>query len=98
MPQLRVHISYRDEQFSSFFTRYSRRHISRMSHSVFICCLGLVLYLATPTSAVLADEEKAELIQAHNFYRSKVQPTATDMVAMVSEERGGGEREGRGGE
>lgn len=55
-----------------------------MSRIMSITFLGLLLYLATPTDAMLADEEKEELVKAHDFYRSKVQPTATDMVAMVS--------------
>lgn len=54
-----------------------------MSSITFATFLGVVLYLATPTSSLLADEEKEEVIRAHNFYRSKVQPTATDMVEMV---------------
>jgi hypothetical protein len=54
-----------------------------MSNIILATFLGLVLYLATPTNASLTDDDKAELIRAHNFYRSKVQPTATDMVEMV---------------
>ena len=56
-----------------------------MSRIALVTILGALFYLATPTSAVLSDEEKEELIRAHNFYRGKVQPTATDMLAMVSE-------------
>lgn len=56
-----------------------------MSNIVLATFLGLVLYLATPTSATLAEEEQKELIRGHNLYRSKVQPTATDMVELVRE-------------
>lgn len=55
-----------------------------MSRIALVAFLGLVLYHAMPTSAVFTEEEEEEVIRAHNFYRSKVQPTATDMLAMVS--------------
>lgn len=45
--------------------------------------LPALLYLATPTNAALSDDEKAELIRAHNFYRAKAKPTPTNMVALV---------------
>lgn len=51
---------------------------------LFVTLYALVLCLATPTSAKLSDDEQFELIKAHNFYRSKAQPTPTDMVALVS--------------
>lgn len=53
-----------------------------MSSVAYATFLGMVLYLATPTSA-FTEEDQSEVIRAHNFYRSKVQPTATDMVEMV---------------
>lgn len=34
--------------------------------------------------AVLNDEQKAEILEAQNYFRSIVDPIATDMAALVS--------------
>lgn len=62
----------------------------------FTISLVLALCLATPTSASLTEDDMKELIQAHNFYRAKAQPTPTDMVALVRRGWVGGGRRGEG--
>lgn len=52
-----------------------------------ICVVSLVVvasYLVKPSGAVMSDDNKDEILRAHNFYRSRVSPTPTDMVALVS--------------
>ena len=44
----------------------------------------LVSVCAIPSFAALTDEQKDELLKAHNHYRSRVSPTATNMAALVS--------------
>lgn len=63
-----------------------------MSHCVVF--FVSILCLVTSGNATLSDEDKEELIRAHNFYRAKAKPTPSDMVALVSQ---GGRREGGGG-
>lgn len=60
-----------------------------MSHCVVF--FVSILCLVTSGNATLSDEDKEELIRAHNFYRAKAKPTPSDMVALVSQ---GGRREG----
>lgn len=45
-----------------------------------LCCLCVFL---SEASAKLTDDQRATLLQAHNFYRASVSPSAADMQAMV---------------
>lgn len=47
----------------------------------------LVSVCAIPSFAALTDEQKDELLKAHNHYRSRVSPTATNMAALVWDEQ-----------
>jgi len=62
-----------------------------MASSRFMALLmaGVVCFLVRPSQAVLSSDEKAEILRAHNFFRSKAKPTPTDMVALVRDIRGG---------
>ncbi|KAL5467540.1 hypothetical protein EMCRGX_G031786 [Ephydatia muelleri] len=44
-----------------------------------LCCLCVFL---SEASAKLTDDQRATLLQAHNFYRASVSPSAADMQAM----------------
>ena len=44
-------------------------------------CIMLMLAV---TQARLSDEEKEEIVRAHNYFRGKVDPIATNMEEMVS--------------
>ena len=45
--------------------------------------ISMLLFLGF-AEAGLSDEEKEELVRAHNFYRGKVDPIATNMEQMVN--------------
>lgn len=45
--------------------------------------LVMVVYCIVPSEAILSDDQKEEMLKAHNFYRSKVSPIATNMAALV---------------
>ena len=49
--------------------------------------LGFVLlvavYSVAPSEAKLSNDQQEEILKAHNFYRSKVSPIATNMAALV---------------
>ncbi len=55
-----------------------------MVTTLVIVALVAVLAVA-PSSAYLSDDQKEELIDAHNFYRSRVSPIATNMARLVRE-------------
>lgn len=57
-----------------------------MDRSIFVVAtlLLIVVCLSSPSRASLTDDDKDELLGAHNFYRSKVSPTATNMAKLVS--------------
>ena len=44
---------------------------------------GIVVVFLGLANASLSDEEKEEIVRAHNFYRGKVDPIATNMEQMV---------------
>lgn len=48
--------------------------------------LGVVALVAVlvPSNAYLTDDQKEELLNAQNFYRSRVSPIATNMAQLVS--------------
>ena len=51
--------------------------------------LAAALFLASvcsPSDALLTDDDKDELLKAHNFYRGRVSPIATNMAKLVSPE------------
>lgn len=54
---------------------------------VYKVVLGAVLLLAVysvaPSEAKLSDDQREEVLNAHNIYRSKVSPVATNMAALV---------------
>lgn len=43
-----------------------------------------VIAILNFTKARITDEEKQEIVRAHNYYRGKVDPLATNMEQMVS--------------
>ena len=51
------------------------------------CVLGIAVVISAllfPTvDAKLTDEEKEEIVNAHNHFRGKVDPVATNMEVMV---------------
>ena len=47
------------------------------------CVSVLLLSLLTSAHARLTDEEKEEIVRAHNYYRGRVDPIATNMEQMV---------------
>lgn len=49
-----------------------------------LAVLLLLSYTSTSTRAALRDEEKEEILSAHNHYRGIVDPVATNMQKMVS--------------
>ena len=56
--------------------------------SKIIYAVALVLvasYFVRPSEAVLSDNDKYEILRAHNIFRSRATPTPTDMVALVRE-------------
>ena len=57
-----------------------------MSSSVLYAVALIVVasFVVKLSGAVLSDQEKYEILTAHNLYRSKVTPTSSDMVALVS--------------
>ena len=48
-----------------------------------LCYVISMLVFLGLASANLSDEEKEEIVRAHNFYRGKVDPIATNMEQMV---------------
>ena len=49
-----------------------------------VCSASVVLLsLLISAHARLTDEEKEEIVRAHNYYRGKVDPIATNMEQMV---------------
>lgn len=54
------------------------------SSRIFLAALLLLSYTLTITRAALRDEDKEEILSAHNHYRSIVDPVATNMQKMVS--------------
>ena len=56
-----------------------------MASTSFVALLaaGVVCFLVESSQAVLSSDEKAEILRAHNFFRSRAVPTPTDMVALV---------------
>lgn len=53
-----------------------------------VCILGATLIIALALlpvgNAEFTEEEKAEIVKAHNYYRGMVDPIATNMEMMVS--------------
>ena len=49
-----------------------------------LCCVIGLLFILRLAEARLSDEEKEEIVRAHNYYRGKVDPIATNMEQMVS--------------
>lgn len=47
------------------------------------CGALIVLYALSFSNARLTDEEKEEIVRAHNYFRGKVDPIATNMEQMV---------------
>lgn len=47
------------------------------------CVAGIVVVFLGLANASLTDEEKEEIVRAHNYYRGKVDPIATNMEQMV---------------
>ena len=43
-----------------------------------------VIAVANFAEARITDEEKQEIVRAHNYFRGKVDPIATNMEQMVS--------------
>lgn len=54
-----------------------------MSYTAVIVAAALA-YLTIPSQAALSSDEKAEILRAHNIFRSRAKPTPTNMVALVS--------------
>ena len=52
--------------------------------STFVWVALATIVIATTASAKLTSDEKKELLNMHNHYRSNVYPTATNMVKLVS--------------
>ncbi len=54
-----------------------------------ILLLGVVALVAVlvPSNAYLTDDQKEEIMDAQNFYRSRVSPIATNMAKLVGKER-----------
>lgn len=52
-----------------------------VSNSLLVALVTIVI--ATTASGTLTSEEKNELLNAHNAYRSQVYPLATNMVKLV---------------
>ena len=46
--------------------------------------LLMVVCMFSLSQALLTDDDKDELLRAHNSYRSKVSPVATNMAKLVS--------------
>ena len=44
-----------------------------------------VVLVLSPSNAFLTDDDKEEPLRAHNFYRGKVSPVATNMAKLVSD-------------
>lgn len=51
-------------------------------HSCIFVALTIIT-VATTVSAALTSSEEKELVQAHNHFRRKVDPLATNMLKMV---------------
>lgn len=51
-----------------------------------LTCLAIVFWMSllARSSAQLTEEEAAEIVRAHNTFRGKVDPIATNMEEMVS--------------
>ncbi len=60
-----------------------------MATKMLLGIVALVAALAVaPSKAYLTDDQKEELLNAHNFYRSRVSPIATNMARLVREYTG----------
>ena len=53
--------------------------------STYACAVILLLFACgcISTNARLSESQKLELLEVHNYYRSRVQPTAANMERMV---------------
>ena len=56
-----------------------------MANSVLVGLALMAACLLTPGKASLTEDDKEELMSAHNFYRSNVRPVATNMAKLVSQ-------------
>ena len=56
-----------------------------MVHNSLLVAL-VTIVIATTASGTLTSEEKKELLNAHNAYRSQVYPLATNMVKLVRQQ------------
>ncbi len=53
--------------------------------SVSLQFLSALFMLAVPISfSSLTSDQKAEILRAHNYFRGRVDPIATDMLRLVS--------------
>jgi hypothetical protein len=52
------------------------------SLELLFCVVSMLVFLGL-ANASLSDEEKEEIVRAHNFYRGRVDPVATNMEQMV---------------
>ena len=48
-----------------------------------LLCLVAVVWVQ-PASGKLSSDQKEEILNAHNYYRGRVDPIATNMLRMVS--------------
>lgn len=64
--------------------RFARTEVAMAQVAFWIAILTLVCSSAVPdVSATLTEEEKEELLRAHNHYRGLVDPLATNMIRLV---------------
>ena len=69
---------------SSLFETEGENHYSTMISQ---CLCGVLVLLAVSYGVYgqgLSEEEKEEILNAHNHYRGQVDPVATNMLKMVS--------------
>ena len=69
---------------SSLFETEGENHYSTMISQ---CLYGVLVLLAVSYGVYgqgLSEEEKEEILNAHNHYRGQVDPVATNMLKMVS--------------
>ena len=58
--------------------------MARHFYSMLVGLAIMAACLFTLGNAFLTEDDKEELLRAHNFYRSRVRPVATNMAKLVS--------------
>ena len=58
--------------------------MARHFHSISVVLVLMAACLVTFSDAFLTEDDKEELLSAHNFFRSRVRPVATNMAKLVS--------------